>query len=93
MPGAEPATAAAYRGVLHRHGFTADADPPRFHHPANRAIVTVTDAEPASVTIAAPADSTQRYRWEIDLHGAPVDVLDALLHAVAADLAVAPDGT
>lgn len=87
QPNTTTATVDAYRDVLHRHGYVAiDTDASRFHHPTGRAVVAVTDAETTSATIAAPApDSTQRYRWEIDLHGVPAAILDATLSAAATD--------
>lgn len=78
------ATAGADRDVLECHGFTTDAPTTDgFRDPGHRFVVTVTEAEPAWVNIAARTNDerSRRYRWEIDLDGVPATVLDATLHA------------
>lgn len=68
--------------VLNRNGFTA-TDAHTYRHPdARDVLVIVTEGETTRVNVAArEPGTTQRFGWEIDLHGAPAAVLDATVRA------------
>lgn len=76
-------TANELAAVLQRHGFAAtDNDRIYRHTDEHDLLVVITDGEATHVNVAArEPDTSQRFGWEIDLHGAPAAVLDATLRA------------
>lgn len=70
--------------VLGSHGFTATDHRTYRHADRHDLLVMLTDGDTTRVNVAArEPETSQRFGWEIDLHGAPAAVLDAMLRAVS----------